>query len=368
MKRKIPFLDLRLGEGERKEILQTIDTIFQHGKIVLGPEVAELETMVAKFCGRSFGVGVSSGTDALFLALKALGIGVGDEVITTSLSWIATTNAIALTGAVPVFVDIGNDLNIDATRIEECISSRTKAILPVHYTGKVCNMVLLMQISEKYGIPIVEDAAQAFGASYLDKKAGSFGLMACFSMNPMKVFGACGEAGMILTDRKDLYEKLIILRYNGTINKEKCIEISLNFRLDTIQAAILLTRFKKLNQTIQKRREIASWYNKGLLSLVEIPQENEKEKDIYYTYTIKTPYRDKLKAFLEENGVETKIQHPFLMPEQEIYQKYLTQPISNAKRLVKQILCLPVHEKMIKEDVQYVISCIERFFYETSSK
>lgn len=237
MKKIIPFLDLRIGEEERKEIIQSIETVFQHGKIILGPEVTELENTVANFCGRSFGVGVSSGTDAIFLALKAIGIGAGDEVITTSLSWIATTNAIALTGATPVFVDIGNDLNIDATKIEECITPATKAVLPVHYTGKVCNMALLMQISEKYGIPIIEDAAQAFGASYFDKKAGSFGLMACFSMNPMKVFGACGEAGMVLTDRKDLYEKLTILRYNGTINKEKCIESSLNFRLDTIQAA-----------------------------------------------------------------------------------------------------------------------------------
>lgn len=368
MKKRIPFLDLRIEEEERKEIIQSIDTVFQHGKIILGPEVTELENTVAKFCERSFGVGVSSGTDAIFLSLKALGIGPGDEVITTSLSWIATTNAIALTGAAPVFIDISNDLNIDVNKIEECISSKTKAFLPVHYTGKVCNMALLMQISEKYGIPIIEDAAQAFGASYYDKKAGSFGLMACFSMNPMKVFGACGEAGMILTDRNDLYKKLIILRYNGTINKEKCVEVSLNFRIDTIQAAILLTRFKKLDLLIQKRREIASWYNKGLSSLIEIPQENEGEKDIYYTYTIKTPYRDSLKAFLEDNGVETKIQHPFLMPQQEIYQKYLTQPIPNANKLVKQILCLPIHEKMIKEDVEYVVSCIERFFKENSSK
>lgn len=360
--RKVPFLDLRVPENERKEILHAIDTVLQHGRLVIGPEVNTFESCIAEYCSKKFGVGMNSGTDSLFLALKALDIGPGDEVITTSLSWIATANAIALTGARPVFADISDDLNIEPKSVLNLISTRTKAILPVHYTGKVCDMNALQSISEEKQIPLVEDAAQAFGATYRGKPAGSFGQIACFSMNPMKILGACGEAGIVLTNDPSVHERLICLRYNGTINKEQCVVTSLNCRLDTLQAAILLYRLKNVSNHIDKRRSIAAYYNEHLVDYVTIPKEMEGSRDIYYTYTIRTSLRDKLKSYLEERGIEVKIQHPYLMCQQPIYKQYLKQPVPNAEKIVREILCLPIHEKLTLEDLDYVVSSIRNFF------
>ena len=363
MTRKVPFLDLRVPLDKRQTILAAIDKVLQHGRFILGPEVTEFEAAIAQQCQRKFAVGVGSGTDALFLGLKALGIQPGDEVITTSLSWIATTNAIAMTGATVVFADIGDDLNIDPLSVERLITSKTRAIVPVHYTGKVANMNSLMQLAKKHRLKIVEDAAQAFGATYHGRPSGSFGDVACFSMNPMKIFAACGEAGVVLTDDEETYQRLIPLRYNGTINKEKCISTSMNCRLDTIQAAVLLERLKDVDENVAKRREIASLYGKKLSSYVRTPVELSHERDVYYTYQIQTPKRDELKQFLEERGIEVKIQHPFLMCEQPIYDRYLHAPVPNAKRLVREILCLPMHEKLSVEEQEYVIEMIANFFH-----
>lgn len=359
---KVPFLDLRVPAEERKALLQAIDTVFQHGRLLLGPEVAEFENQIAAYCGKKFAVGTNSGTDALFLGMKGLNIGPGDEVITTSLSWIATANSIAMTGATPVFADILDDLNIDPASVESLITSRTKAILPVHYTGKICDIKALQAIASKHKIKLIEDAAQSFGALYHNRPAGSFGDMACFSMNPMKVFAACGEAGAILTNDEEVAQRLTYLRYNGTINKETCIATSLNGRIDTIQAAILLHRFKTVSALIAKRRAIADLYNQQLSSFVQVPSEQAHEKSVYYTYIIQTPKRDELKQYLEERGIETKIQHPFLMCQQPVYQKYLKKPVPKAEKIVQEILCLPVHEKMTREEQEHVIECVESFF------
>lgn len=356
---KVPYLDLRIPPEEREILLRAIDRVFQHGRFILGPEIAEFEAAIATYCNRKYAVGVGSGTMALFLGLKAMQIGPGDEVITTSLSWIATANAIALTGATPVFADIGDDLNIDPKSVSRLITSKTKAIVPVHYTGKVCNMEALKRVAGN--LKIIEDAAQAFGALYNGKCAGSFGDLACFSMNPMKIFAACGEAGVILTDDPAVHERLIALRYNGTVNKEWCIASSLNGRLDTIQAAILLHRFKKVDAIIKKRREIGDLYNQYLSPFVKVPNEKSNERDIYFTYQIQTPRRNELKLYLEERGIEVKIQHPLLMCQQSIYEKN-PHHADRAKTLVQNILCLPMHEKLSGEQQEYVIDSIRDFF------
>lgn len=364
--RKVRFLDLSVPQQERSELLEAINRVLEHGILINGPELTEFEKQIAKLCSRKFAVGVNSGTDAIFLALKALGIGPGDEVITTALSWIATANAIALTGATPVFADIGEDLNIAPESVESSITPRTKAILPVHYTGKMCDMVSLESIASKHGLKIVEDAAQAFGAHFHNKKAGSWGDIACFSMNPMKILAACGEAGIILTDDQETYEKLVSLRYNGTINKEVCIATSLNARLDTIQAAILLERLKTVESHIEVRRKIASKYIQHLAPYVTVPKENPFSRDIYYTFTIRTTRRDELKKYLEENDVEVKIQHPYLMCQQPVYQKCLKEPVLQAEKIVKEILCLPIHEKLSIDEQDYVIALIKAFFHESN--
>ena len=200
---KVPFLDLTISNPIlKKELLSSIDRVFSHGRIILGPEVQQFEEKIAEYCNRKFAVGTNSGTDALYFALRSLNIGTNDEVITTPLSWIATVNAIVLTGAKPVFVDIKNDLNINPDLIEDAITDKTKAILPVHFTGNMCDMIKINDLAQRNNLIVVEDAAQAFGSKLNDKPSGSFGDIACFSMNPMKVLNAYGEAGAIVTDDK----------------------------------------------------------------------------------------------------------------------------------------------------------------------
>lgn len=364
MQKKVPFLDLRVRDEEsRRDLLGAVEAVCRHGRFVMGPEVEQLERKVAERCGRQYAVGVGSGSDALFLALRALKLGPGDEVITSALSWIATANAISLSGATPVFADIGDDLNIDPESVRSLITPGTRAIMPVHFTGKICDMAALMELARQHGLLVIEDAAQAFGAALHGRQAGSFGDVACFSMNPMKVFAACGEAGMIVTDRQEIHERLITLRYNGTVDREKCTEISLNGRIDTLQAAILLRRLEKLAVLIEKRRQIAAWYDEQLADLVDIPCEAPGQYDVYYTYTIRASRRDELKRYLEDQGIETKIQHAYLMPQQPAYQKNNNNGhFPNARRLQKRILCIPAHEKLSRADVDYVGAAIRRFY------
>ena len=348
--------------AQRQRLLSAIDTVLQHGRLVLGPEVQELERRVAARCGRKYAVGVDSGSTALLLGLRSVAIGPGDEVITTPLSWIATANAIAVAGATPVFADIGDDLNLDPTRVRELVTPRTRAIVPVHWTGKVCRMHALMEIADRHGLAVVEDAAQAFDASRHGRKAGSFGEVGCFSMNAMKVFAACGDAGMVVTDREDVYQRLLALRYNGTVNREKCVDVSLNGRLDTVQAAILLQRLEHVEGIIERRREVAGWYGEHLEGVVETPREAPGERDAWYTYTIRADRRDELKAFLESRGIETRIHHPYLMPEQPVYREAAQGKFPNAQRLVSRVLCLPSTEKITRAEVEYVAACIREFY------
>lgn len=364
---KVPFLDLRvLDLKERSSILNAVETVMNHGIFINGPELTQLEEEVAGICSRKYAVGVNSGTDALFLGLRGLGLQSGDEVITTSLSWVATANAIALTGACPVFADIKEDLNIDPKSVEKLITRKTKAILAVHYTGRVCKMEVLRKIVDQRGIMLVEDAAQAFTAKRNGQPAGSFGDIACFSMNPMKVFAACGEAGMILTDDEALYNKITTLRYNGTVNRETCVQPSLNGRLDTLQAAILLRRLASLPGVIDRRRDIAGQYDmqlSGLGSHFRTPLVNENEYHVYYTYTVLAEKRDELKVFLEEEkGIECKIQYPVPMPNQPAYRGWTVAEKENAEMLCRKVLCIPSHEKMNNDQVRYVSESIKEFY------
>ncbi len=215
---KIPFLDLSVKDPEfRTELVQAVERVLEHGRILFGPEHELFEKKIAEFCGKKFAVGVNSGTDALYLTLRSMDIGPGDEVITTPLSWIATFNAISLCGATPVCVDLKNDLTINPDRIQQAITARTKVILPVHFTGKLCDMDRIMDIAASNRLFVVEDAAQAFGSRLRNRVAGSFGIANCFSMNPMKVFNSYGEAGAIVTDDERIHQKLVSLRYAGTI-------------------------------------------------------------------------------------------------------------------------------------------------------
>lgn len=360
--KNVRFLDLSIqDENQLAKIMQAIKVVLKRGILINGPEVEQFEKAMADFCSRKYAVGVNSGSDALLLALKSIGVGPGDEVITTSLSWIATANAIRMTGAEPVFADIDDDLNISPESVERMISSKTRAIVPVHYTGKLCRIRELMEIARNNQIALVEDSAQAFGAGIKGKVAGSYGDVACFSMNPMKVFAACGEAGLVLTDNLDVKQRLEALRYNGTVNKEELIQPSLNGRIDTVQAAILLERLNDVENVISSRRKIAGYYADELSEWVKVPDMSD-EHQVFYTFTVQAENRNRLKEFLERQHIETKIQHPILMPDQKPYQHCRKDSLISARHLVTRILSIPANEKTTMEEAGYVVDKIKEFY------
>jgi dTDP-4-amino-4,6-dideoxygalactose transaminase len=360
---KVPFLDLRVtNKVERQELLQAVETVLDHGRIILGPEVQRLEGKIAERVGCQFASGVNSGTDALILAMRALGIGVGDEVITTPLSFVATANAITINGATPVFADIADDLTLDPASIEPLITAKTRGILPVHWAGKACRMEPILELAKKYGLRVIEDCSQAFGALYNNRHVGSMGDVGCFSMNSMKSLASLGEAGMVTTNHPDIWERLDSMRYHGLKNREECHYISHNGRLDTIQAAFIEKRLERYAALLARRRDTASFYHEALADIVHVPKEHSGCLDVFYTYTIQSPERDGLKAHLEKQGIETKVQHIPLMPDQPVYRESARNSSSHARELIKTVLCLPANEKISDNQREYVAASIQDFF------
>ncbi len=377
----VPFLDLRVPAEEGSRLLAAIDRVFRHGRLVDGPEVREFESQVAERTRRQFAIGVGSGSDALYLALRALDLVAGDEVITTAMSWIATANAIALTGARPVFADVGDDFQLDPDSVARLVTPRTRAILVVHYHGHMADLGRLGDIAERHGLPLIEDAAQAFGAiDAVGRVAGESGLISCFSMNPMKGLAACGEAGLVLTNDAEIASRVDSLRYNGVLAsnnnsgragpREVCLEPSINARLDTVQAAILLERLKTIDASISHRREAAALYDGELRDVDEVlslPSESDGAQPVYYTYTVRVTRRDGLRAHLAACGIETKIRHPHLMPEQPAYREHAKGEWGHARKLLETCVSLPIHDKISPDAVRAVTSTIDQFFREDPS-
>jgi dTDP-4-amino-4,6-dideoxygalactose transaminase len=362
-KLKVPFLDLRVTDPEeRKQILSAIEAVLDHGRILLGPEVDELESRIAMRIGRKCAVGCNSGTDALIIALRALNIGPGDEVIVPALSFIATANAVSLVGATPVFADLDDDLNISIDSVASLVTPATKAIIPVHWAGRMCDMDALIDLSNRKGLLIIEDASQAFDASIANRKAGSFGIIGCFSMNSMKVLASLGEAGVLVTDDKTLHSRCVALRYHGLVNREFCTYLAQNSRLDTIQAAALLVRLERLEKVIDRRRQNAAYLNRRLQDYADVPHERSNERHVYYTYTIQVDRRDALSNYLATQHIETKIQHPLLMPQHPIYADNARGAWNNANSLIKRVLCLPANEKLTDEQLERVGDAVIEFF------
>jgi dTDP-4-amino-4,6-dideoxygalactose transaminase len=362
---RVRYRDLSIADPElRVRLLQVVDELLRDGRLLMGPAVEQWEALVANYCGARHCVGVSSGTNAIYLALRAFDIGPGDEVIVPAMSWVATANAVALAGATPVFADIGDDLNINVADAEAAITPRTRAILPVHYTGRLCDMASIGALAERHGLLVIEDAAQAFGAADAGKRAGGFGDAAAFSLNPMKVFPGFGEVGAVLVDDPAICERLRALRYLGTVNKEICVEPSLNHKIDTIQAAMMLVSYDGVEPALVRRLEIASHYCRRLKDLVgcpEAPRSPADRRSVFFDYTITTPRRTDLRRFLEARGIEVKIRHPLLMSQQPAYRHLERRPLPNAERLVRQILSLPIHEKLTDGQIDYVVDSISSF-------
>ena len=361
---KVPFFDLRVNKIFKKNFLKRADKIFSTGKILLGPEVDEFELKIAKFVNKRRAVGVSSGSSAIYLALKSSGIADGDEVITSPLSWIISANAIISCGAKPVFVDVDDDYNISPDKIENSITKKTKAILPVHFFGKPCKMDLINHIAKRNKLVIVEDAAQGFGSIYKNKPVGYYSKAVSFSMNAMKNLSALGEAGAVATNNEAVYNKIKQFRYAGTFSDPKKIVTN---KCSTPELNHKIEKLKYINRFNTHRFNIAKIYNTELKNYVDCPDIFENKKNFrhaLYSYCIKTNRykRDKLMNYLGDNNIQTKIYHKPLITNTNAYKIFAKNKLVNANKLVHQILSLPCNEKITYNQAEYVVSKIKSFY------
>ncbi len=350
----VPFLDLtRQYKKIKEEILSATQRVYEKGRFILGEEVSTFEKEFSHYCGVRYGVGVGSGTDALYLALKAAGIGEGDEVVTVANSFIATALAISFTGATPLFVDIDpKTYTMDPNCLELLLKRRKakgsgrkiKAVLPVHLYGHPAEMDSILEIANHYDLIVIEDACQAHGAKYGRKRVGSFGVMGCFSFYPTKNLGGYGDGGMVVTNHKKYDQKLRLLRCYGEREKYQHILKGHNSRLDEIQAALLRIKLKYLDQWNEERRRKAKLYTKMLSPLgVVCPTEKKGVRHVFHLYTIKTKKRDSLQAFLKKKGIETLIHYPIPIPLQKAYQElgYRREDLPLTNLWSRKILSLP---------------------------
>jgi len=362
----IPYVNLSAQwESERNDLLPIIEDVLRSGQYIGGEEVALFEENIARYCNVKFAVATNSGTDALILGLRLVGVSAGDEVITPPNSFIASTAAIVHLGAKPVFVDVLPDQNIDPDLIEEKITKRTKAIMPVHLTGRVADMKSITSLANRYDIPIVEDAAQSIGSRYYGKVAGSIGKVGCFSTHPLKNLNACGDGGFITTDDKIIYERAIKLRNHGLVNRNIVEEFGFVSRMDVLQAAILNYRLSNFEQTIKTRRENADFYMNHLnQEFVFFPPENPWEYNTYHTFVVQVQKRDELRNILAKSGIQTAVHYPVpihLQPaSKELRCKLGDFPI--AEKQSSSILTLPIHQFLNKENLKTITSVINTFY------
>ena len=346
--------------------MAAVESVLDHGQFILGREVDEFERRFAELCGVSHSVGVNSGTDALILGLKALGIGPGDEVITVPGSFVASTSCIALVGALPVFVDVRGDYNIDPCLIEAAITERTKAILLVHLTGRPADMDPIMDIARKHGLYVIEDAAQAVFAEYKGQRVGSIGDVGCFSLHPLKTLNACGDGGVLTTNDQSIAETVKILRNIGLRDRDNCVVWGHNSRLDTLQAAILLAKLDYVDEWTEKRRANAHFYQELLKDLPSItcPVEKSYERSVYHTFVIQAERRDELRAHLSKSGIGTSVHYPIPIHLHEAAASLGYGPGSFpvAEKQAGKILSLPVYPELEGDQLEYVVTSLHDFY------
>ena len=376
---KIPLLDLKAHHDPIKdEILRAIERVLESARFVLGPEAEALEQRIAVYCQTSDAIGVSSGTDALLLALMAVGIEPGDEVITSAFSFFATAGVIARLGAKPVFVDIdAASYAIDPVFLEQAITQGTKAIIPVHLYGQCADMAPIVSLAERHRLPIIEDAAQAIGAECQSgKRAGGMGAMGCLSFYPSKNLGAMGEAGMVVTNDSAMAERMKILRDHGSKPKYEHHLIGGNFRLDAIQAAVLNVKFNYLDRWTAQRQANALRYEKlftasGLrrAELVRLPQLRDAAAEvgrqhIYHQYVIRVGQRDQLRDYLARQGIASEVYYPIPLHRQPCfrYLGYQDGDFPNAERAARETLALPMYPELREDQQQAVVDAIQTFF------
>ncbi|MBI5057501.1 MAG: DegT/DnrJ/EryC1/StrS family aminotransferase [Nitrospirae bacterium] len=361
-KTAVPMLDVKAQhEPLKEEIKQALKDILDSGQFILGPNVRSFEQEIASYFNVNHALGLASGTDALFLSLKALNIKQGDEVITTPFTFIATAEAIAYVGATPVFVDIDKyTLNIDVSKIEEKITPKTRAVIVVHLFGQPADMDEIMALAKKYDLKVVEDCAQSFGARYKGKPAGGLGDAGCFSFYPSKNLGAYGDGGMMITDRHEVYEKVRLLRNHGTVAPYRHGFIGYNSRLDEIQAAILRIKLKHIDEYNRKRRELAKIYTSILGDAVQCPVEFEDRTHVYHQYTFRTQIREKIAGILKDNNVSSVVYYPMPLHLQEAfnYLGYKKGDLPESEAAADEVMSIPIYPELEPEKAEQIAGII----------
>jgi len=359
----VPMVDLKKQFQEiKEEIFDVLTEILESSKYILGPKVFEFEKKVSDYhCVRE-AIGVASCTDALHLAIDALGIGEGDEVITTPFTFFATVEAILYTGATPVFVDIEPDtLNIDISQIEANITERTRAILPVHLFGHPSDMTKIVQIAKKHRLKVIEDCAQSFGAEVKGKKAGSFGDAGCFSFYPSKNLGGYGDGGMIILNNPRLAERIRELRNHGSKGSYKHKRVGFNSRLDEIQAGMLLIKFENIDEYNSKRRRNAALYNSLLSDKVKCPVEKQGAYHVYHQYTIMSTNRNKIQQRLRGNGISSVVYYPVPLHLQEAlkFLGYHKGDFPLAEKVAQKVLSLPMYPELEESTIVKIAEIVK---------
>lgn len=365
----VKYVDLEKNYNNYKtQINKVFERVLTSGAFILRDDVLKFEKHIAKELNTKFAVGVNSGTDALYLACKVAGISAGDEVITVGHTFVATVAAIHHCEASPILIDIKDDFNIDESKIESRITNKTKAIIPVHLNGRSCNMDNILAIANKYGLVVIEDCAQSVGAKFKDKFAGTFGVLGCFSLHPMKSLNCAGDGGYIITDNESYYKRLLSIRNHGqSEDKTDITEYGYSSRLDNLQAAIVDIKLNDLDKNNNIRRNIAKRYNDGLKHLpITVPKKpvlNGDHYDVFNSYVIRTnsDHRDELVSFLRDQGVEVFVHiHKPLCCYTALGLE--GNDLSNNEQICREILSLPIYPELSENKVDFVISKIVEFY------
>ncbi len=363
---KVEITDLKLRyQDEKKEILKAVHKVLKSGKLVLSDSNQKFESVIRKLTGAKYCLGLNSGTDALMMALWSLGVGKNDEVITSPISFVATANSIIHVGAKPVFIDVDEDLNINPNLIEKAITKKTKAIMPVHWTGRVCNMHKISQIAKKHKLFIIEDAAQAVGA-FLDKKhAGTFGEISAFSTHPFKNLNAIGDGGFVITDKKQLFEKIKAYRNHGIAGNNNIIFNGVNSRLDAVHAEILNFRIKKLKKIINTKKNNINLYKKLIKAPeVKILGSKKNEKNSHSMFVTLCKKRDKLQKFLEKHKIETRVYYktPLHLYKATKFLGFKKGSLPKAEKFSEEFLSFPYHQYIKRNEIRFICNKVNEFY------
>jgi dTDP-4-amino-4,6-dideoxygalactose transaminase len=362
---QVPYVDMPARYSSiRERVLESVDRVFSTGRFVLGAEVERFEERFAKLCGAEYAISVANGTDALVLALRAYGIGEGDEVITAPNSFVASAAAIVAVGGRPVFVDVGSDQNMDPDLLKTVITDRTRAIMPIHLTGKCADMTAIGTLAADHDLIVIEDAAQAVMSSHKGVMSGALGQIGCFSLHPLKNLSAFGDGGVITTSDPDIAVKLQRLRNHGLLNRDEVGEWGFNSRLDPVQAAILNVQLDDLGDVIARRRSNADRYRSQIGEIVQCPTEGPDDFHTYQTYVVQANDRNALQSYLESEGIGSRVHYPIPIHLQPAARElgYGPGDFPVTERQADTILSLPVHENLTNSQIDFVSDRTRHFY------